>query len=198
MAKIIKKPIIELLIVGGSAGSLDVLLNVLPDLRADLNFAIIIVLHRKYNNDSSLTGLIAAKTRMKVKEVDDKDEILPGWIYLAPADYHLLIETNHTLALDYSEKVNYSRPCIDVTFQTATEAYGAALSCLLLSGASADGADGLELVRQNGGITAVQDPECAEVSYMPLKAIEKSPPNYILDIQGISDFINSLDEQSAS
>ena len=198
MAQTLNKQAIKLLIIGGSAGSLDVLLHVLPELRADLKFAIIIVLHRKYNNDSSLTGLFAAKTRMKVKEVDDKDYILPGWIYLAPADYHLLIETNHTLALDYSEKVNYSRPCIDVTFQTATEAYGSALSCLLLSGASADGADGLELVRQNGGITAVQDPESAEVAYMPIKAIEKSQPDYILDIREISGFINSLDEQSAS
>ena len=198
MAKTLNKQATKLLVVGGSAGSLDVLLSVLPELRADLNFAIIIVLHRKYNNDSSLTGLIAAKTSMKVKEVDDKDVILPGWIYLAPADYHLLIETNHTLALDYSEKVNYSRPCIDVTFQTATEVYGPALSCLLLSGASADGAEGLDLVRQNGGTTAVQDPACAEVSYMPLKAIEKSQPDYILDIRAISGFINSLDEQSPS
>lgn len=132
-----------------------------------------------------------------MKEADDKDEILPGWIYLAPADYHLLIEADHTLALDYSEKVNYSRPCIDLTFQTAAERYGAALSCILLSGASADGAGGLKLVRQNGGITVVQDPACAEVSYMPLKAIEKSKPQYILDNQEIADFINTLDEQSA-
>ena len=197
MAQIIKKQAIQLLIIGGSAGSLDVLLNVLPELRADLNFAVIIVLHRKYNNDSSLTGLIAAKTRMKVKEVDDKDEILPGWIYLAPADYHLLIEADHTLALDYSEKVNYSRPCIDVTFETAAERYGSSLCCMLLSGASADGAAGLKMVKQSGGITVVQDPACAEVSYMPLKAIEKSKPHYILDVQGIADFINTLNEQSA-
>ena len=197
MAEALNKQAIKLLIIGGSAGSLEVLLTVLPELRADLSFAIIIVLHRKYDNDSSLTGLVAARTKMKVKEVDDKDEILPGWIYLAPADYHLLIETDHTLALDYSEKVNYSRPCIDVTFQTATEAYGSALCCLLLSGASADGADGLDLVRQNGGVTAVQDPESAEVAYMPLKAIEKSQPDYIVDIKDIADFINSLNEQSA-
>ena len=197
MAQTLKKEPVKLLVIGGSAGSLEVLLTVLPHLKADLNLAIIIVLHRKNSNDSSLTALITAKTELKVKEADDKDNILPGWIYLAPADYHLLIETNHTLSLDDSEKVNFSRPCIDVTFQTAAETYGTALCCLLLSGASADGGDGLNLVKQSGGITAVQDPACAEVSYMPQKAIEKNKPDFILDTQAMAAFINSLAEHSA-
>ena len=197
MAQNLKNRAVRLLIIGGSAGSLEVILALLPQLRAGLNLAIIIVIHRKYSNDSSLTTLLAGKTQLKVKEADDKDDILPGWIYLAPADYHLLVEANHTLSLDYSEKVNYSRPSIDVTFQTAAEVYGQALSCLLLSGASADGAAGLLEVRKKGGLIAVQDPACAEVSYMPLKAIEKSRPDYILEIPEMANFINSLGEQSA-
>ena len=197
MAQTLKKKPVQLLVIGGSAGSLEVLLAVLPGLKAELSFAIIIVLHRKTSADSSLSDLIRAKTKLKVKEADDKDDILPGWIYLAPADYHLLIETNHTLSLDYSEKINYSRPSIDVTFQTAAETYGANLSCLLLSGASADGADGLKLVKHYGGLTVVQDPACAEVPYMPQKAIEKSKPDYILDRGAMAGFINSLNEQSA-
>ena len=196
MAQTLKNEPVQLLIIGGSAGSLEVLLDVLPHLNAGLKLAIIIVLHRKNSYDSSLTELIAAKTRLKVKEADDKDNILPGWIYLAPADYHLLIENNHTLSLDDSEKVNFSRPCIDVTFQTAAETYGSALCCLLLSGASADGADGLKLVKQSGGITVVQDPACAEVSYMPKKAIEINKPDLILDTQAMAAFINSLAEHS--
>ena len=191
------KTALQLLVIGGSAGSLEVLLAVLPKLRENLDFAIIIVLHRKYSTDSALTELLSTKTRLTVKEADDKDDLLPGCIYLAPADYHLLVENNHSLTLDYSEKVNFSRPCIDITFQTAAEAYGPALACLLLSGASADGAEGLKLVHENGGITAVQDPACAEVSYMPMKAIEKNQPDFILDIPGIIRFINTLDEQSA-
>lgn len=187
----------QLLVIGGSAGSLEVLLAVLPKVKMQLKFAVIIVLHRKYSTDSALTDLLASKTRLHIKEAGDKDELLPGWIYLAPADYHLLIEKNHTLTLDYSEKVNYSRPCIDITFQTAADAYGPALASLLLSGASADGAEGLMLVHQYGGITAVQDPACAGVAYMPRKAIEKKQPDHILDIAGIISFINSLDEQSA-
>ena len=195
MAQSLSKEKVQLLVIGGSAGSLDVLIRVLPLLKADINFAIIIVLHRKTSSDSSLSDLIRAKTKLKVKEADDKDNILPGWIYISPADYHLLIETNHTLSLDYSEKVNFSRPCIDVTFQTAAETFGTNLSCLLLSGASADGADGLKLVKHYGGLTAVQDPACAEVAYMPQKAIDKSKPDYILDNEGIVGFINSLNEQ---
>jgi two-component system chemotaxis response regulator CheB len=196
LAQTIKNQAVSLLLIGGSAGSLDVLLKVLPELKADLNFAIILILHRKYNNDSSLTTLLNGKTSLKVKEADDKDTILPGWIYLAPADYHLLVEADHTLSLDDSEKVNYSRPCIDITFQTAAEAYGSTLCALLLSGASSDGAEGLEQIKHYGGVTAVQDPLSAEVSYMPVKAIEKSKPSCILDIAGIITFINSLGEQS--
>ena len=192
MAKDLTSTPPRLMVIGGSAGSLDVLIPLLPSVRHDLSFPIIIVLHRKNNAESPLTSLIAAKTGLRVKEAEDKDDILPGWIYLAPADYHLLIERDHTIALDVSEKVNYSRPCIDITFQTAAEAYGPALVCLLLSGASADGAEGLEFVAQNGGITAVQDPASAEVSYMPQKAIDKSRPSFILGVNEIAGFINSI------
>ncbi len=193
---LIRKRKIELLAIGGSAGSLEVLLSVFPLLRTNLSFGILIVLHRKYSNDSSLTDLIASKTSLMVKEADDKDGIFPGWIYVAPADYHLLVENDKSLSLDFSEKVNFSWPGIDVTFQTASEAYGPNLACLLLSGASSDGADGLMLVRQNGGITAVQDPAFAEVSYMPQKAIDRCEPDYILNNKSIASFINSLNDDS--
>ena len=185
----------QLMIIAGSAGSLDVLMYVLPLIRKDLPFPIIIVVHRKPNVESSLVQLLAAKTRLKVKEADDKDDILPGWIYIAPPDYHLLIETNHTLSLDVSEKVNYSRPSIDITLQTAADAYGPALICLLLSGASTDGAEGLEFAGKRGAVIAVQDPSCAEVSYMPQKAMERNPTAHILKLEEIAAFINSGAEQ---
>ncbi|NEU08668.1 chemotaxis protein CheB [Flavihumibacter sp. R14] len=185
-----------LMVIGGSAGSLDVLMSVLPLIRKDLQVPIIIVVHRKNNADSSLIQLLSAKSRLKVKEADDKDDILPGWIYICPADYHLLIETDHTLSLDVSEKVNYSRPSIDITLQTAAEAYGTALTCLLLSGASTDGAEGLEFAGKKGAVIAVQDPSSAEVSYMPQKAIERNPTAHILKPGEIAAFINSAGEQS--
>jgi len=188
---LIKKPV-ELLIAGGSAGSLEVLLKVLPDLKSTIPFAIIIVLHRKPNTDTVLIDLLSSKTTLPVIEAGDKEPVLPGKVYVAPADYHLLIEKDRTLSLDFSEKINYSRPCIDITFQTAAETYQDSLACLLLSGASADGTEGLEFVKNMNGITAVQDPATAEVSFMPQQALNKLPVDFILDTGDIASFINSL------
>jgi two-component system chemotaxis response regulator CheB len=129
---------IELLIIGGSAGSLEVIMKAFPELQ-NLPFAIIIVLHRKRNTDTALIDLLAARTRIPVIEAAEKESIANGNLYIAPADYHLLIESDRTFSLDFSEKINFSRPCIDVTFQTAAETYKDTLACLLLSGASADG-----------------------------------------------------------
>lgn len=138
----------DTLIIGGSAGSLDVLLKVLPFIRTDITFAIIIVLHRKPTADGLLAGLLSSKTALLVKEVEEKENIVPGIVYIAPSDYHLLIEKDHTFSLDNSEKVNYSRPSIDVTFKSAAEVYKNNLVCFLLSGSNADGVDGLKEVKQ--------------------------------------------------
>ena len=182
----------ELLIIGGSAGSLEVILYALPLLKNPLPISIIIVLHRKNNSDSTLTNLFKAKTRIPVKEAEEKEVIRAGHIYIAPPDYHLLIEKNQTFSLDYSEKVHFSRPSIDLTFQTAAETYRESLAGLLLSGANADGAEGLELIKLIGGKVAVQNPKTAEVSYMPQQALDKLEPDYILDIKQVADFINGL------
>ena len=182
----------EILVIGGSAGSLEVILYALPLLKNPLPISIIIVLHRKNNSDSTLTNLFKAKTRIPVKEAEEKEVIRAGHIYIAPPDYHLLIEKNRTFSLDYSEKVHFSRPSIDLTFQTAAETYRESLAGLLLSGANADGAEGLELIKLTGGIVAVQNPKTAEVSYMPQQALNKLEPDYILDIKQVADFINGL------
>lgn len=192
MAQKLIKTGLELLVIGGSAGSLEVILKAFPQLPRDLPFAIIVVLHRKQNTDSTLIDLLSSRTSLPVIEANEKEAIVPGNIYIAPADYHLLIENDRTLSLDYSEKVNYSRPCIDVTFQTAAEVYREKLACLLLSGASADGVEGLELVKTMKGITAVQDPNTAEVSYMPQKALDKMKVDFIVETDKIINFINML------
>jgi two-component system chemotaxis response regulator CheB len=192
MAQNVIKNAIELLVIGGSAGSLEIILKALVELQANIPFAIIIVLHRKPNSDSTLIDLLSSKTVLPVIEANEKEQILPGHIYVAPADYHLLIESDRTLSLDYSEKINYSRPCIDITFQTAAETYRNALACLLLSGASADGVEGLELVKAMDGITAVQNPDTAEVSYMPQKALDKIKVDFIVENEQVSNFINIL------
>ncbi|MES2455052.1 MAG: chemotaxis protein CheB [Bacteroidota bacterium] len=179
-------------IIGGSAGSLDVLLKVLPVLDAALRFPIVIVIHRKHGTDSLLPDLLSTRTKLKVKEVDEKEELKAGFIYIAPSDYHLLIEQDGTFSLDYSEKVNYSRPAIDVTFQTAAEVYRDKLVCLLLSGSNSDGVNGLKSVKEWGGLAAIQDPATAQVAYMPAQAQLKVAIDRVLKIQQIGEFINLL------
>lgn len=180
------------LVIGGSAGSLDVLLRVFPDLREDLPFPIIIVVHRKQGTDFLLADLISKKTRLEVKEAEEKEKIMTKTVYLAPSDYHLLIEKDESFSLDYSEKVNYSRPSIDVTFQSAAEVYREDLVCLLLSGSNADGVNGLITAKRYGGQATVQDPESAQVDYMPAQAIARTEVDRILKIEEMATYINSL------
>lgn len=182
----------RLLIIGGSAGSLEVLLQVIPHIRTDISFAILIVMHRGNDPEPLLQSILAYKTILSVKEVEEKEEVLPGVIYIAPADYHLLIEKDHTFSLDLSEKVNFSRPSIDVTFGIAAEAYGPSLACLLLSGGNTDGTQGLIYVKEAGGVTAVQDPAMANVPFMPQHAITTMQPDHILPVDKIAAFINEL------
>jgi two-component system chemotaxis response regulator CheB len=113
----------RMVIIGGSAGSLEVVLNIIATVNNTASFAFVIVLHRKSSSDSSLVSLLADKTSWPVKEVDDKDPILPQHIYIAPGDYHLLIEKEHFFSLDVSEKINYSRPSIDASFDSAADVY---------------------------------------------------------------------------
>ncbi|WP_225874832.1 chemotaxis protein CheB [Pedobacter hiemivivus] len=179
-------------IIGGSAGSLEVLLKVLPNVRTDIPFPIIIVIHRKHGVDSLLPALLSTRTELKVKEVDEKEEIMAGTVYIAPSDYHLLIEQNETFSLDYSEKINYSRPAIDATFQTAAEAYKTKLACLLLSGSNSDGVNGLKYVKSWGGTTLIQDPDSAQVAYMPAQAQLNVAIDQVLTIEDMAAFINLL------
>lgn len=183
---------VELLVIAGSAGSLDVILRMLPRLNSTLSFPIIIVLHRKASYDSSLADILKSRTTLHVAEAEEKDELKNGVIYLAPADYHLLIENDHTLSLDYSEKIQYSRPCIDVTMETAADVFKARLAAILLSGANSDGAWGLNTVKKAGGITAIQNPATAEVSFMPNQALQTVEIDYILETDEIAYFINKL------
>lgn len=180
------------LVIGGSAGSLDVLLQLIPQLDQSCRLAIIIVLHRKSEYDTLLSDLLAARSKLPVKEAEEKDLLVAGTIYVAPADYHLLIEPDGTLTLDYSEKVHYSRPSIDVTFLSAAEVFGPKLVCLLLSGANADGAEGIATAKRMGAVTAVQDPVSAEVAYMPKAALSVTTVDRILRIQEMPDWVKSL------
>jgi two-component system chemotaxis response regulator CheB len=181
----------DLLVIGGSAGSLEAILQLLPGLEAVRSLAVVLVLHRR-GGESLLTSLLADKTTLLVKEAEEKEPVVPGTLYIAPADYHLLFETNKTISLDYSEKVNYSRPSIDVTFESAADVYGNRAIALLLSGANADGTEGLRKVTAAGGYAIVQDPATAVVAYMPQHAINHVYVDKVVPIASVSQVIQHL------
>jgi two-component system, chemotaxis family, protein-glutamate methylesterase/glutaminase len=181
----------DLMLIGGSAGSLGVIIYILQHLEQD-RFAIIIILHRKESAEPMLAELLSSRTQFQVKEAEEKEIITPGYVYLAPANYHLLIEEDSTLSLDASEKINFSRPSIDVTFESAAVAYKNKTIGILLSGGNNDGAEGLKKIREAGGLTIVQDPATADVAFMPEYALSMSKPDFVLSKESIIRFLNNL------
>lgn len=185
----------KVVIIGGSAGSLQALLQILPFVEKPISFAIVIVVHRKNTDEQTLEDLIALKSKVTVKEVEDKVKLEAGFIYIAPSNYHLLFEKEGILALDTSEKINYSRPSIDVSFESAAEIYGSSLVGILLSGSNADGTEGLKAIKASGGVIAVQNPLSAEMPFMPNNAVLYTNPDFILHAQEILYFIASINSQ---
>ena len=182
----------KVVIIGGSAGSLQALMTILPELPEVVSFALVIVVHRKSSDDLTLEGLLKLKSKIPFKIIEDKTLFEPGFLYVAPSNYHLLFEKNNTLAIDTSEKVNYSRPSIDVSFESASEVYGENLVGILLSGSNSDGTQGLIAIQKAGGIVVVQDPKSAEMPFMPKNAILNLTPDYILDNKEILNFMIAL------
>lgn len=182
----------KLVLIGGSAGSLEALLDIVSSLNNEAQVPIVLVLHRKSSSDSLLSDLLSTKTKVTVKEIEDKEKIQASHIYVTPGDYHILFEADGTMALDDSEKVNYSRPSIDVAFESAADIYGPALTCMLLSGANSDGTNGLRYVKEKKGTAIAQAPQAAEVAFMPQSAIDNKVVDYVLDNEGIVDYLNNL------
>ena len=180
----------RLLAIGGSAGSLQVILAILASVRKDFPMPILVVLHRNVGFESSLEDLFASRTSLPIREVEEKDPVQTGTVYLCPADYHVLLEQDQTFSLDYSERVNFSRPSIDVSFRSAADVFGAGLLAVLLSGGNADGVVGLKYAKERGGTTVVQDPSTADVPYMPQQAIIRMQPDHVLATQDLLLFIH--------
>lgn len=167
------------------------LLHIIPGLKKAVQ-PIVIVLHRRSTADTILADLLSTKTRIKVKEVEEKEPVIANHIYIAPADYHLLIEKDRSFSLDYSEKINYSRPSIDVTFKSAADVYKDALTCILLSGANNDGTEGLAYAKELGAVTIAQDPSTAITAYMPQYAISHAVVEKVMAPTQMLDFLNGL------
>lgn len=183
---------IEFLVIGGSAGSYSVVRKILASLPGDFRLPVILCLHRLREVRSGFAESLNIGSRIAVTEATDKESIRPGKVYLSPANYHLLVEPARTIALSTEEELNYSRPSIDITFESAGYSLRKKMAGILLSGTNTDGARGLYSAFRNGATTIIQDPENAQFSVMPAEALSYFKPHYILkDIQ-IAEFINSL------
>lgn len=170
---------IEAIVIGGSAGSIEALSGLLPVLPADFTLPIVVVIHLPSGKPSYLTSVLEARCRLPVKEAEDKEPLAPGTLYVAAPDYHLLIERSRCFALSVDDPVHFSRPSIDVLFETAAGAFGSTLVGVLLTGANEDGARGMARIKAGGGITIVQSPDTCSVATMPEAAMRMTTVDHV-------------------
>ncbi|HVW67618.1 MAG TPA: chemotaxis protein CheB [Steroidobacteraceae bacterium] len=171
---------IDAVAIGASAGGVEILSTLLSVLPATCPVSFFIVVHVPRERPSLLPGIYAAKCALPVREAEDKEPIQSGTVYFAPPDYHLLVDRGPALALSEDEPVHFSRPSIDVLFESAADVYGERLLGLILTGANADGAAGLVAIGRAGGRTVVQDPKSAAASRLPEAALAAAPVDYVL------------------
>jgi two-component system chemotaxis response regulator CheB len=182
----------EAAVVGTSAGGFKALQTLIPAFPAAFPLSIAIVQHLDARADTYLAEYLQRLSAMKVKEAEDKESLSLGTVYLAPPGYHLLIEPDKSFSLSVDEKVNFSRPSIDLLFESAADAYGEALIGVVLTGANADGARGLKAVKRRGGLAVVQNPMTAEARYMPAAALASASPDYVKNLTEIGPLLLQL------
>lgn len=183
------------IVIGASAGGGDALFNILPVLPEDYPLPIIVVLHLPPDKESLLAELFGQRSRMAVAEAEDKLPLAPGTIYFAPPNYHLLVERDMTLSLSNEEAVLFSRPSIDVLFESAAEAFGPRLMGIVLTGGNEDGAAGLKAIVARGGQAVVQDPAEAAVPVMPAAVLRACPAAEVLPLDGITKLLQNVGER---
>lgn len=181
----------QAVVIGASAGALEALFTFLPNLPRDF-MPIIVVVHLPPNKPSLLAQLFAQRCAMRVLEIEDKMPIETGTIYIAPPDYHALIEADHRFALSIEEEVLFSRPSIDVLFESAADAYGEAVTGIILTGANQDGAIGLKAVCAAGGRAFVQNPASAYCEAMPQAALALCPSAITAELSQLADLLQGV------
>ena len=186
LPKLPQLPHLEAIVVGASAGAVDALSTLLPGLPAGGPLPLVVLVHMPPQRRSLLPALFSPRCSIRVREAEDKAPVSPGTVWFAPPDYHLLIEQDRHFSLSVDDPVNFSRPSIDVLFESAADAYGAAVMAVVLTGANADGAVGAAAVRKAGGFVVAQDPAGAEVAVMPRAAIEAAQPQFVAPLPRIA------------
>jgi len=182
----------EAVVIGASAGALDALSNILPALPRGYPLPVIIVVHLPPDKKSILAELMRTKCSMNVHEAEDKDAIEPGTIYFAPPDYHLLIEDKKNFALSSDEPDLFSRPSINILFESAAHVFGSKLFGIILTGANEDGARGLRAIVAAGGNAIIQQPEQAHAATMPLAAQMACPTSKTLSLDEIGLYLRQI------
>jgi two-component system chemotaxis response regulator CheB len=185
---------VELVVIGGSAGAIEVLSHILSPLDTGLRPAVAIVIHLPPEGPSVLHEIFARPASPPMKLAEDKEPITPGTIYFAPPDYHLLVESGRTFALSQDERVHFSRPAVDVLFESAAEAYGPRLMGIILSGANSDGAAGLRAVKDAGGTTVVQALDSAEMIAMPAAALAAVPESIEVNVAALGELLRGMND----
>ncbi|WP_122869895.1 chemotaxis protein CheB [Pseudomonas viridiflava] len=186
-------PVVDAIVVGASAGGVEALLRIFTSLRLGFGLPILVVLHLPDDRRSQLAHVFQSRLPFPVKEADDKESIRPGTLYFAPSGYHLSVETDRTLSLSQEDRVFYSRPSIDILFDSASDAYGERLAGVLLTGANNDGAQGLLQIKHYKGFTVIQDPQQAQASTMPEAALALHSPDYLLSLNEIGPLLAELE-----
>ncbi|WP_313328037.1 chemotaxis protein CheB [Stutzerimonas balearica] len=188
-----REPPLEAVVIGTSAGGLAALSRLVSGLSSHFPLPILVVQHVPAGTPTQLAEIFQRKTGLRVKEADEKEALRPATLYFAPPGYHLLLESDRSLSLSQDDAVHFSRPSIDVLFESAADALGPALLGILLTGANEDGAAGLAAIHYAGGLTIVQDPAEAEVDTMPRAALQRFAPDYLLPLRDIHQLLRELE-----
>ena len=188
-------PPAEAVVIGASAGGVEVLSMLLSALPASCRLSLIIVMHIPRERPSLLPEVFGSRCALPVKEAEDKEPIQPGTVYFAPPDYHLLVDRGPAFALSTDEPVHFSRPSIDVLFDSAADVYGERVIGVILTGANQDGAEGLAAIGHAGGRTVVQDPVSAAVAYLPEAALKQGPVDFVLSLPQLRELFASWGAQ---
>jgi two-component system chemotaxis response regulator CheB len=179
-------------VIGVSTGGVAALKYMLGALSADFPIPILVVTHITPDSDDGLAVLLNSLCAIRIKEADEQETLIPGAVYLAPANYHLLIERGGILSLSIDPPVNFARPSVDVLFESAAVVYGPALIGVIMTGAGSDGSKGLLKIQNSGGVAIVQDPVDSEMDSMPKSALELLVADHVVQLKEIPGLLMRL------
>lgn len=185
----------DAVVVGGSSGGIDALIHILPALPASLRVPVLVVVHLPRDRPSLLADIFRARCRLPLREAQDQEPLAAGTVYFAPPDYHLLVDQGPRLALSVDALEHFSRPSIDVLFESAADQFGERLLGILLSGANEDGARGMQAIAASGGLAVVQDPASAAVPTMPRAALARTAAHHVLPPPDIATLLSTLHQE---